>query len=723
MVLEENMAVEGGGGREGEEEEEVEEYESDPEEAVLSLAMRRREASDDEEEEGDDQEKVRSRIDLRIEMDSEGDSDGQGGVEVYDDDEESEIEEEEEEEEEELVGVVEHEREFDGRVSEHGDNDTGKVQVETLEEGESGGDEQRLSGEQLVDENKEQEEGEKKENEPFAVPTAGAFYMHDDRFRENGGGRNRRTPGGKKLWESKDNRKWGHDKFEEMNLQEKQFEKEVRNTKGQYRGRGKNRGVDRRPARGNRSSAYDGRNTQSQPNQPVRTVRGRGPRRYEPSTRSNRETQTQNKQAGKSHESTSNMNPGRVFTNTRTSNVQSDSAPPRKHVFASSLNSASPPFYPSSSSSQDIPQNQKRELSGGNAHKNLRPFTTPENKMSTSHSTALLRGKNVANVAEKPYFDETPHTMYGKFSNLQLQSSGPLPMNTTQSPHMKPKGRGVAVSEQLSYQPVTSINQASRGSPHTQVSAVNQRPAQNTLQPSFRASSQQLGQHLNNASQASSPPKASPTSSSEQGEIESPPGSSKNKTALVGKGRGSVQGNGRGPFLYNGAQVMGASGSMGVSHGDQNFPPLLQVMQYGNQHGVAAVGMALPGYVAQPGFGNSEMTWVPVLAGAAGALGASYPLHLAVDGGYYSRPTGQTSSSAVSSKETSTSKMNNLLKAPERSEPVNDEFGQRQNKPRRQLEAFLLALCDLPPLLWSTLGGSVSQGYASYIRIACLCCG
>lgn len=38
-------------------------------------------------------------------------------------------------------------------------------------------------------------------------------------------------------------------------------------------------------------------------------------------------------------------------------------------------------------------------------------------------------------------------------------------------------------------------------------------------------------------------------------------------------------------------------------------------MQFGGQHpsglGVPAVGMALPGYVAQPqlGFGNSEMTW------------------------------------------------------------------------------------------------------------------
>lgn len=49
-----------------------------------------------------------------------------------------------------------------------------------------------------------------------------------------------------------------------------------------------------------------------------------------------------------------------------------------------------------------------------------------------------------------------------------------------------------------------------------------------------------------------------------------------------------------------------------------NFPNLinfLAVMQFGGQHpggmGVPAVGMAFPGYVAQPqlGMGNSEMTW------------------------------------------------------------------------------------------------------------------
>lgn len=40
----------------------------------------------------------------------------------------------------------------------------------------------------------------------------------------------------------------------------------------------------------------------------------------------------------------------------------------------------------------------------------------------------------------------------------------------------------------------------------------------------------------------------------------------------MGKGKEGIQGSGRGSFLYGGAQVMGASGNMGVGHGDPNFP-------------------------------------------------------------------------------------------------------------------------------------------------------
>ncbi|KAJ0045545.1 hypothetical protein Pint_05556 [Pistacia integerrima] len=72
--------------------------------------------------------------------------------------------------------------------------------------------------------------------------------------------------------------------------------------------------------------------------------------------------------------------------------------------------------------------------------------------------------------------------------------------------------------------------------------------------------------------------------------------------------------------------------------------------KFGAQHscgiGVPAVGMVFPSFVTQPqlGLGNSEMTWLAVLEGAARALGATYyPPYIAVDGAYHLCSLGQTS--------------------------------------------------------------------------------
>ena len=184
-------------------------YESDPEEVKRSLAMRRREASDDEEAEEEGREKPS--MDPRAVIHSD-ESDGQGGAADYDDDEE-ELEEEEEleveeEDEEEL------ERLYEERGSREGEAHVGgsigvensavavvnnsKVQgeerpaVDESAEVEAEAEDQDQDQDGEEDEEEEEEEvEEKKENEPFAVPTAGAFYMHDDRFRDNAGGRPR----------------------------------------------------------------------------------------------------------------------------------------------------------------------------------------------------------------------------------------------------------------------------------------------------------------------------------------------------------------------------------------------------------------------------------------------------------------------------------------------------------------------------------------------------
>lgn len=181
-------------------EEEVE-YESDPEEAKRSLAMRRREASDDEEGEEDRREKPT--VDRRVGIRSD-ESDGQGGAADYEDDEELGVEDDEEEEEideeeEEVEEGDEEEEEEEYHESgregetEHVAGAAGVESPTVAVPKETYGDERRAA-EDSVNEHagaQAEDEEEKKENEPFAVPTAGAFYMHDDRFRDNAGGRHR----------------------------------------------------------------------------------------------------------------------------------------------------------------------------------------------------------------------------------------------------------------------------------------------------------------------------------------------------------------------------------------------------------------------------------------------------------------------------------------------------------------------------------------------------
>ncbi|KAL0425063.1 UNVERIFIED_CONTAM: protein MLN51 [Sesamum radiatum] len=603
-------------------EEEID-YESDPEEAKLTLKMRRREASDDEEDEGGEiREKPRRTI-----LDSDGES--EGAPAEYED----EYEEEEEDYDlgEEYVEEIEEARYDESDVG-RGDNAVEMVVVRAeirkdggaagvlmaKKKGSNSDASQVKSKNNNIDDG--QRGGEKKEIEPYTVPTTGAFYMHDDRFRDNAGGRHRRTFGGRKLWESKDDRKWGHDKFEELAMQERSYEEHKKGTRGRFRGRGRNRAADRGYARGNGPKERVSNGTQNNNNQnnAPKGARGRGPRRYQPSLRSNEAPLTQSRQSGKSVEKPLNVNS--VRTSESMPNAERQVALPRKQVFASNLNIASPPFYPSGSSTKDNSVPNKRNAHASSINRNGQPSVT------MAQSSGVLHGKNIVDSIglEKLYVNDSLSAVAGKPANtMQMQLSGPLAINSIQQ-QLSSQGRGTAPLTQTAYQPAVS---------NTQVRF----PAPNQLQDAQRNPGQGL----------------------ESVELESISESSKSKIALVPKGKGSEQSSGRGSFLYGGAQIMGTSGNMGSVHSDQNFPAFLPVMQFGGQHpggiGVPAVGMAFPGYVAQPqvGLGNSEMTWLPVLAGAAGALGARYcPPYITVDGSYNAHPSGPaTSITAASSKE------------------------------------------------------------------------
>ncbi|PKA57193.1 hypothetical protein AXF42_Ash002497 [Apostasia shenzhenica] len=658
------------------------EYESDPEDALLPSVMRRREASDDEDGEGSGSERERKQVRKeRAGIGSDDELEGQGGAPGYDDEEYEEQEEEEIPEEE-----VEEE---DQEVEEGAIQDVGLGRNDGEFEGSAP---MESSGEMVGYRRSNQtEEEEKKENEPYAVPTAGAFYMHDDRFQENGRGRHRRMPGGRRLWESKDERAWVHDRFEEMNLQDSRYE-ERRSSKGRFRGRGsgRGRGAVRGFGKGARPRGYYDDNDSQ--NRSSKFVRGRGPRRYESSFKHSDISPNQHKQSPKPQQLASVNGSGRQIS--QVMNVQSEPVAPRKQVFASSLNSASPPFYPSGSSSQDT---SKRDMQTGN--KSQSSSKQMENNFLSSQSSSIFRGKAVADSAglDRLYLDESVNHVPGKSQlDPQLRPSGSsLSLsNANLSPQHKVQVRNSSTisSPMLS----NSLNYATRIPLQNQSSVVQPKSVQTQGQHALRISTTQLvGQHLVTGNQVVSQSQA-PGDIFEVGEVESPPGSSKSRSALVGKGKTASQSLGRGSLLYGGAQVIRPTGATGLPHGDQNFPgtpALLPVMQFGGQHpgglGVQAVGMALPGYVAQPqlGFGNSEMTWVPVLAGAAGALGASYcPPYLALDGSYYARPSGQTSASSSTIKESSGAKPANTLSSAQKPELVNDDLTQRHNKPRRYSE-------------------------------------
>lgn len=177
---------------------------------------------------------------------------------------------------------------------------------------------------------------------------------------------------------------------------------------------------------------------------------------------------------------------------------------------ASSLNSASPPFYPSGSSSNETNSTQKKDAQTGSVNR------------------GPPRGRNVSDSLgmEKLYIDDSVSSLAGKpLNNL------PLPTQP----------RGPHSFNQAAYQPVPPHR-------HNQVNRVP-----NQLNLNLQSSGQQFGPRSASGSRASSPPTKA---SLESVEIESSTESNDFKTTLVGKGKGSIPSSGMSSFSYS----------------DQNFP-------------------------------------------------------------------------------------------------------------------------------------------------------
>ncbi|KAJ4884810.1 CASC3/Barentsz eIF4AIII binding [Raphanus sativus] len=344
-------------------------YESDPEELKRSLATRRREASDDEDE---------NRGEIQS---ADVDSDEQSAVVEFDNDADD----------------------IEGDDSYDEDGDYGEVDEEKMEyktTSVAGKAEPKGTEDCVVVDGEEP-----KQKEPFAVPTAGAFYMHDDRFQELDAAPNRRMPGGRRLWPSRDERKWGHDKYDEMNTQENQYDK--RSSRGRVRGRGQERGYSRE------SNSKVVTNNGHQDQFPKAVIRGRGPRRHEVALRKGTKAPSlQTKQSQNSFVKASHVDPGRVPTETDSIDTEA-----KINIVASSLNSASPPFYPSGSSNSLA----QKDLQAGMGRLHVNGSPTPPGKKfgNTKSSSSWVRTTSQGRGAPPP--GKVLHQGDNVFSPMQIR--------------------------------------------------------------------------------------------------------------------------------------------------------------------------------------------------------------------------------------------------------------------------------------------------------------
>lgn len=273
----------------------------------------------------------------------------------------------------------------------------------------------------------------------------------------------------------------------------------------------------------------------------------------------------------KTQELTSSNTAAKKFS--QISDAHPEPVAPRKQAFASSLSSASPPFYPSGSSNQDMVAIQKRDLQTGSNNKSISSTVQMENLFSVTQPASLFRGKTIIDSVDfdRLHFDDSVHQMSGKaLVHSQMQASGPSLslLNTNKSLQHKIQLKN-STTTSIPNLP-TSFNQVARMPSQNQPSVFHQKPVQSQGQPSLRISNLQVGQHVVIGNQVASSPQAS-VGISEGEEAESPADMSKSNSTSVGKAKIVNQGAGRGSFLYGGAQILGATGAVGLPHGDPNF--------------------------------------------------------------------------------------------------------------------------------------------------------
>ncbi|XP_021277523.1 uncharacterized protein DDB_G0283697-like isoform X3 [Herrania umbratica] len=588
-------------------------YESEPEETLLLRI--RREASDDDKDVEMEENKMAVRFNRSVRRTGYADESdgGSGAPEFYEDDGDEE-------------GSYVHELEKLGEeVEEEREEEVAKQVTSTKQRG--------------------REKVNDADIDPFAVPRTGAFYMHDDRF--DGLRRRSRYQRRKKyIWESKDELKWMHDKFEEMTL-EKPHNNELnafeihRTSKDHHQGRNKNNtksgGYKAKDSRPHSKSGSNGSSS--------KIVKGRGSVRYNPLFRSSSvNSPMKSMQLEKTQGTSSKTGSARVISaNNRrqykqllgkTSNADSSERAlsikckqPAKPFEMTRDTDSSTVFSTKSKHSGDLQMVSyinpaSVSFRGFNADSDSLPFD--EHLLAPNMSSYLQAFYPASSFNVDNSRTEKRMVLPGR-RNYSVPGSTYMP-----SPESRDQRIGSSLSIPFTHQATLFPSQLNRVSSLAQQPIVQGMSVESTIQPSSQVSTQQLHSCLGSGYQKLV--EASSLSFNESGTLESFAVSIQSNVVSRGTGSSIIS-----PPQYSGVQ------------GDQKFnatPVLLPVMPIGGLHlgrlGNPVIDMTSTGYIGEPQvhFRNPNLTWLPVLPAAAAAVGATYhPPCVASDGRCYGNLT------------------------------------------------------------------------------------
>ncbi|XP_017983773.1 PREDICTED: uncharacterized protein LOC18588635 isoform X5 [Theobroma cacao] len=660
-------------------------YESEPDESLL--LRRRREASDDDKDVEMEENKMPVRFSRSVRRtgcadESDG---GSGAPEFYEDDGDEE-------------GSYVHELEKLGEeVEEEREEEVAKQVTSTKQRG--------------------KEKVNDADIDPFAVPRTGAFYMHDDRF----GGLRRRSRDQRRkkyIWESKDELKWMHDKFEEMTL-EKPHNNELnafevhRTSKGHQQGRNKdNTKSGGYKAKDSRPHSKSGSNGSSS-----KIVKGRGPVRYKPLLRSSSvNSPMKSMQFEKTQGTSSKTSSARVISaNNRrqykrllgkTSNADSS-----ERALSIKCKQPAKPFEMTRDMDSSTVFSTKSKYSGDlqmvsyidpasvsfhrfNADSDSLPFDqhlSPNQIIHVPQSNEYLPENIVLDIPDaKEGVSLVPENYFCEHSfRYSVPGSTYMPY-----PESRDQRIGSSLSIPFTHQATLFTNQLNRVSSLAQQPIVQGMSVESIIQPSSQVSTQQLHSCLGSGSQKLV--EASSLSFNESGTLGSFAVSVQSKVVSSGTGSSIIS-----PPQYSGIQ------------GDQKFnatPVLLPVMPIGGLHhgrlGNPVIDMTSSGYIGEPQvhFRNPNLTWLPVLPAAAAAGGATYhPPCVASDGSCYGNLTTPfvdnasyaTCTSIPTNEAVSSGSSNGSLLSLETgyveqtAERVNNDCGIQKFKPTRQVTFFM----------------------------------